>query len=73
MMQSVAAGAIVVPLESSANVVRDANVMVCRIGVAAQDVNNPLLDSVHACRGTQRSGPHEIRRISSNDSNCTHL
>ena len=47
MMQSVTARAIVMPLESSDNVVCDARVVSGRTGKASQNVNDPLLESVH--------------------------
>src|SRR5258705_3678296 len=48
MRDRVTARAVVVPLETSADVICDSDVMPIWVGLAAQDVDDPLLDPVHA-------------------------
>ena len=52
MLNGVAGWPVVVPLETIAQVIRDSDVVSCRIRLTSKDVNDPLFDAVH---GRQKS------------------
>src|SRR5436190_24204702 len=63
MVKRVAAGPAVVPLEAPADVVRNSDVVTQWIGIAADDVHDALLDSVHAVAMNARIRPAENGEI----------
>jgi len=54
MTDRVTARSVVVPLETSADVICDSDAMAIWVGIAAQDIDDPLLDPMHARVSTHR-------------------